>query len=143
AESPSEGLGLGASTPVEGVDGQVPRGERSRTRSDPGGSSLKRYRSRAAGKPDRSQPPTRTPGILLRRRVHGPLIAVAVAIEDPREVASELLEPTRWLRRRGAIPWVEDRELRDGGIGRGDEQVGDRAVRVRHGPGQDVRRPPA
>jgi GNAT superfamily N-acetyltransferase len=49
------GSAFGASTPDRGVDGRVPRGERSRTRSDPGGSSLKRYRSCAADQPGRSR----------------------------------------------------------------------------------------
>ena len=81
------GWALGASTPVEGVDGQVPRGERSRTRSDPGGSSLKRYRSRAVGKPGWSLRPAGTPGTPQRRRVHGPLLTsqfLAATTKDPR-----------------------------------------------------------
>src|SRR5918997_805858 len=67
------GFAFGASTPDRGVDGRVPRGERSRTRSDPGGSSLKRYRSCAAGKPGRSRRSAGTPEIESQRRVHGPL----------------------------------------------------------------------
>src|SRR3712207_8335295 len=58
---------FGVSTPDGGVDGRVPRGERSRTRSDPGGSSLKRYRSCAADKPGRSRRPAGTPGNRLDR----------------------------------------------------------------------------
>src|ERR687896_4944 len=70
--SHSRGFAFGASTPDRGVDGRVPRGERSRTRSDPGGSSLKRYRSCAADQPGRSRRPAGTPGDELRRWVHGP-----------------------------------------------------------------------
>ena len=43
--SRSRGFAFGASTPDRGVDGRVPRGERSRTRSDPGGSSHKYFTS--------------------------------------------------------------------------------------------------
>ena len=67
------GFAFGASTPDRGVEGRVPRGERSRIRSDPGGSSLKRYRSCAADQPGRSRRSAGTPEDELRRRVHGPL----------------------------------------------------------------------
>src|SRR3954447_20694988 len=70
--SRSRGLALGVSTPVEGVDGQVPCVGRLRTRSDPGGSSLKQSRSSATGEPGRSPRPAGTPGNLLRSWVHGP-----------------------------------------------------------------------
>src|SRR5918992_5545151 len=66
------GLVFGASTPDRGVDGRVPRGERSRTRSDPGGSSLKRIRSCVADQPGRSRRSAGTPEARFRRRVHGP-----------------------------------------------------------------------
>ena len=54
-----------------------PRGERSRTRSNPGGSSLKRYRSCAADQPGRSRRSAGTPENQLRGRVHGPCFACA------------------------------------------------------------------
>src|ERR671914_2610753 len=68
------GFAFGASTPDRGVDGRVPRGERSRTRSDPGGSSLKRYRSCAADQPGRSRRPAGTSGDELQRWGHGPCL---------------------------------------------------------------------
>ena len=61
AEFPSEGSAFGVSTPVEGVDGWVPCGERSRTRSGPEGSSLKRTRSCVADQPGRSRRVAGTP----------------------------------------------------------------------------------
>ena len=56
AERPSEGRGLRGRYVAGGVDGQVPRNARPRTRSDPEGSSLKRQPASAADQPDQSQP---------------------------------------------------------------------------------------
>ena len=61
AEFLFKGSAFGVSTPVEGVDGRVPCGERSRTRSGPEGSSLKRSRSCVADQPGRSQRMAGTP----------------------------------------------------------------------------------
>src|SRR5919106_3675726 len=80
------GFAFGASTPDRGVDGRVPRGERSRTRSDPGGSSLKRYRSCAADQPGRSRRPAGTPGDELRRGVHGPCFLAMGNVDVIREL---------------------------------------------------------